>query len=399
MIKATKYIAAGLIAAAMAACQSTADEPSVQPSPDKYICFGVPAIKVDATVGNFADTPASRASSSLTNSIGKFMVWGYCVPNNISGGENQSAAVQEWNDKSTFFTGDPDVFKEIVVTNNGGFTSYDIDALAANNQFRQWNDKADARYAFIAGYAPSGTFSMERALQTTDVDDFGKNLSHGPKLTFTMPHSGNNINEVLSPASQPDAMLAARFDHKQTDGRVNLSFFHFMTGLRFKFHNHTENKELVIKKVTFQGVFHQKAVFDFTTDEPVMTVSDTYSGTFVLFEGSQTIGHGSADYMGVVGEGDNPVNFLILPNPAGTTNKDDQYTLGSNKEIRITYSIGGSEDKTFVYGNNFTLNYIPQPNTLHTAHFNFVGDEFVVFFQADDKKNWENGSDNPVIIQ
>ena len=83
--------------------------------------------------------------------------------------------------------------------------------------------------------------------------------------------------------------------------------------------------------------------------------------------------------------------------PDGTTDPDGKFVLGSDKEIKIVYSIGDGPERTFTYGPNFTLNYIPKPNTLHTAHFNFVGDEFVVMFQADEN-NWQNGSDNNVTI-
>ena len=168
-----------------------------------------------------------------------------------------------------------------------------------------------------------------------------------------------------------------------------------MTGIRFKFHNFTSDKTLKIKKVTYRGKFHKTATFDFTTVSPTMTVSGTYAGKFSLFEGEQAIPATASDYMS---DGEGPVTLLLLPDPNGTTEQDEHFTLGSEKEIRITYSIGDGTDKTFIYGKNFTLNYIPKPNTLHTAHFNFVGDEFVVMFQADDTKNWQNGSDNNVTI-
>lgn len=411
MIKATKYIAAVMIAAATAACMSEADGPSVQPSPDKYICFGVPTIKVNATVGSFADTPASRASSSLTSSIGKFQVWAFCVPNDLSGNLNDNAVTQEWNYKSTFFTGGvgrdhgADVFDALVVTNNdNGYTSYDINSAQANNQYQKWNDNAQARYAFIAGYIPEGvgdfkgSFSMEKALQTTETGSDVKNKSHGPRLTYTLPHAATidtvGFTEIV-PSNDLDALIAARFDHQLADGRVNLSFFHFMTGLRFKFHNHTTDKQLVITRVIYKGIFHRQITFDFTKDEPTMSVTGEYGRKFQLYAGAQTIAPGTADFMG----SDDPVIFLMLPNPEGTTNdSDDKYTLGRDKEIIVEYTLGDGEVKHFIH-KNFTLNYIPQPNTLHTAHFNFVGDDFVVFFQADDEKNWENGSDNSVIIQ
>lgn len=216
--------------------------------------------------------------------------------------------------------------------------------------------------------------------------------SHGPRLSFTLDATGNSLTAPLDYKKQPDALIAARFDRKSTNGTVDLSFFHFMTGIRFKFHNHTSDKNLVIKRVTFAGRFFKQAVFDFTTDSPVMSVpsDQTYSGIFTLLNADQTITAGSADYMG----GDHPVTLLLLPNPDGTLEDDQEYTLGSDKEIKIVYTIGDdSVERTFTHS-KFLLNYIPKPNTLHTAHFNFVGDEFVVMFQADNGLNWEDGT-NP----
>ncbi|MDE5567093.1 MAG: fimbrillin family protein [Muribaculaceae bacterium] len=382
MIKIIKYTAVTLIAVGAASCNSADDSLKAPVSPEKYICFGVPEINVNATVDDFAGSTGSRAAH-LTNTLENFQVWGFCAPNDLSGNINTQVVDQTWNDKSVFFTTTPDVFNNKKITVSNGFANYE-------GEKQEWSGTADARYTFVAAYTPSGTFAMGSGSVTAGSE-------HGPRLKFTMPRTSTDKTTLLYPADQPDALVAARFNHQQADGRVDLSFFHFMTGLRFKFHNHTADKDLVIKRVTFQGIFHKEATFDFTKDKPVMTVAGTYAGTFVLFDSAtgQTISHGTADYMG---GNELPVTFLMLPNPDGTIEADGKFTLGSEKEIRITYSLGGGEDKTFIHGNNFTLNYTPQPNTLHTAHFNFVGDDFVVFFQADDEKNWQNGSDNDVII-
>lgn len=400
MNKATLYMTVCVIAAGLTACDSS-DEQTLQPSPADYICFDLPTVNVDATFGDFADSPRSRAE--LVQTISEFKVWGFCVPNNVSNGDkNPSSAKLEWNDKSTFFTGIKgkndvaDVFEAMTVKNEGnGFTSYN------GGDAMPWNDVStdkEARYAFFAGYASTGgNFSVEKALQTTDTDENGNNLSHGPKLTYTLPATaGGTLTTDRDYKGQPDVLVAYKFDHQKEDGRVALSFMHIMTGLRFKFHNHTADKTLTIKKVTYAGNFYRQAVFDFTTDKPVMTVptDQTYSGIFTLLSSPQDIPAQQAIYMG---GNDSPVTFLLLPNPADTTIDDENYTLGSQKQITIEYAIGG-EDKTPFVHKNFTLNYIPQPNTLHTAHFNFVGDDFVVAFQADDEKNWENGSDNNVTI-
>lgn len=348
----------------------------------RYITFGTPSIDLDATVGDFAGQPATRAG--LTTSLDKFNVWGFCVARNISGNQNPNSAVLDWNQKSSFFTQGADLanLSNGEVTVSGDYTTYNGGTLS------KWNTNKEALHSFIAT-AGNANYSMENAVATTGS-------ARGPRLTITLNTTGSSLTTQLDYNLQPDLLVAARFDHKSTNGRVNLSFFHIMTGIRFKFHNHTSDKNLVIKRVTYAGKFYRQAVFDFTTDRPVMTVptDQTYSGVFTLLNSDQGIAAGTADYMG----GDTPVTLLLLPNPDGTLEDDQEYTLGSDKEITIVYTIGDDGiERTFTHS-KFLLNYLPQPNTLHTAHFNFVGDEFVVMFQADDQVNWENGSDNDVNI-
>lgn len=403
MTKNFKYIALSIIGTALISCTST-EEPDIVSSMDEYISFAQPTVNLNATIDNFAESQHNTRTASWT-SIDEFKVWGFCVPYNVDGTESKSAAIQEWNEKSTFFTKDPDIFNGLTVYDNGNsYCSYDNNNTPyKNDNFKQWrSDVSDnASYSFIAGYVPSGlgSFKIDKALQTTEKDETtGKNKSYGPKLTFTINQNNNDTTNNLDFKKQPDALLAATFNHRKSDGRVGLSFFHFMTGIRFKFHNYTSDKTLKIKKVTYRGIFHKTATFDFTTDEPTMSVSGEYAGKFILFDGEQIIPAGGSRYMGDLNDNDDDiVTLLLLPDPNGTTTPDEHFTLGSYKQIQIVYEIGEVQ-KTFTYGKNFTLNYIPKPNTLHTAHFNFIGDEFVVMFQADDKKNWENGSDNTVTI-
>lgn len=382
MIRQIKDIAVCLILGITLTACSDGDSPEQQFSPEKYITFGLPQISWEGGIGGFTSAPTRAA---LMTSLDKFYVWGFRRPLTPTGVADETGASKSWNEKSIFFTQGPDIFSNVEVTVNAGFTTY------KNGNLSPWSDNTGSSYSFIAGVSAiedgsaGGTFAMENAVATTGS-------AHGPRLTFTLNASGSSLGDPLDYKAQPDALIATRFDRKNADGTVPLSFSHFMTGIRFKFHNHTSDKNLVIKRVTFAGKFFKKAVFDFTSDTPVMSVEadNTYSGIFTLLNAEQTITHGSADYMG----GDSPVTLLLLPNPDGTLEDDQEYTLGSDKEIKIVYTIGDDGvERTFTHS-RFLLNYIPKPNTLHTAHFNFVGDEFVVMFQADNDLNWEDGT-NP----
>lgn len=378
------YISAALLAGYMAAGCSEADEPAYKASPEEYILFNRPWIDPDATTSDFA----SRAE--LTTSVEEFDVWGYCVPRSVSNTsqQNQAGAPLDWNKKSNFFFAGADVFNKTRVKTDGNFTDY-----KASIRLQQWNEDEDARYTFVATSVTGGTFTMANASASSSN-------AHGPLLTFTLPATGNDLATPLDYTAQPDALIAATFDHQKADGRVPVSFAHIMVGLRFKFHNHTDNKDLVVKKVTFAGEFYKETVIDFSTDNPDFTVdaSKTYKGTFTLLSSEQTILPGTADMMGA---DSHPVTLLLLPNRHPVLNPDGQHdkelVLGNSKTITIDYRIGDKEN-TYTLS-NFELNYIPQENSLHTAHFNFVGDEFVVMFQANNDTQWGSGSDTEVDIK
>ncbi len=380
MVKQNIYIAGCLSALiALSACTNQ-DNLNYQYIPEQYIVFGWPAINFETGTGNFT------TRSGLKNSIDKFQVWGFRRPLSVTGNTpDENSAPKDWNDKSIFFRNGADVFRNLNVNVNSSFTEYN------NNSPTEWDTNKASSYSFIAVASDAGTFSMENAVSTTGSE-------HGPRLRFILTGAGSALTDYTN---QPDAMIATKFDHHSNDGMVDLAFSHIMMGLRFKFHNHNSDKELVIKKVTVSGQFYNEAIFDLTKDKVAMSVSGTYyNGNFTLLDGSQSIAAGTSDYMG---SSENPTTLLLLPNPNATLNDDaltdptDEFALGKNKTITITYSIGGVDRAPFEL-KNFRLNYLPNTNSLHTANFHFVGDEFVVMFQADNNTNWEDGSDNEVTI-
>ncbi len=383
------HISAGALLGLLATGCSEADEPGLTPSAEDYILFSRPWINPDATVGDFA-TGGSRAS--LATAVEEFDVWGYCVPRSVSNSNqlNQDAAPLDWNRKANYFTAGSDVFTKNRVKVDGSFTDY-----KSSIDLRSWNSDEEARYTFVGTsvHDPSvATFTMEKSSATSTSP-------HGPQLTFTLGANGSALTSPLDYTKQPDALLAATFDHQKADGRVPMSFAHIMVGLRFKFHNFTDDKDLVITKVTFSGEFYKQVMVDFSSDKPDFTVTGaTYKGTFTLLDKPQTISASSADLMGT---DTHPVTLLLLPNRHPVLNPDaghdKELVLGNSKTISISYRIGDKEN-TYTLP-NFELNYIPQENSLHTAHFNFVGDKFVVLFQADNNTQWADGSDTEVDIK
>lgn len=388
-----RFITLSLSALALMASCSGDNDPQLELTTENYIVFGKPWLNLDATQNDFAESGRTRAE--MLNSINEFYVWGYCVPQNMSNVADESRVNIEWNEKSTDFTGNNDGGADLQYLGNRFVNTSDPNNYNGGTLCK-WNDKKDALHSFIAIAPGNANYSMAKS----SLAD-----KKGPQLKITLNRNANSpITTVLNRSEQPDVMIAAKFNHKKSDGQVTLSFIHIMTALRFKFHNHSKH-DLIIKSLTFKGNFHRCANIDFTTDEPVVTVPDaanvatnSYSGVFSLVDAQQTISKGSEDFAG----GDSPAILMLLPNPSGTTDdKDHKYVLGSQKSIDVIYRFAddpeSQPDRTFTTPDDFTLNYIPQPNTLHTAHLTFIGDDFVLTFQADDK-DWEFGSDNDFTI-
>ncbi|MDE6480515.1 MAG: hypothetical protein K2L45_09610 [Muribaculaceae bacterium] len=395
-----------------AACVDSEDLPEFDSK--QYISFVAPQLTFESGVGSF-----TRAE--LVDDVTKFTVWGYCIPRNLGNQENINMAWEPWEKKAKNFRAGADVLNEYVVNVVGDNTFYDVNNPSGTTNVlnpQKWYNgtehaKADDyNYAFIAAATPSGNFTMSHS---------GVVNNSYPVLTFEMPHSSTDINTILDYNSQPDALIGTKFD-QFNNSKVKLEFSHIMTGLRFRFHNEctateTDRKDLVIHRVTFSGEFYKKATFSFEsenmrsaivtetkkvngidTEQPV-----TYSGTFVLLDKDQTISAGESDLMRHDGDPKGrSVKFLLLPNPNATLEPSehavDDWALGRQKQIVIEYSINGGDHHFFRTAKDFQLKYIPDVNTLHTANFHFVGDDFIITFQADNDSQWNNGSDGKLEI-
>lgn len=398
-----RNIALSLSLGALAAACTQSEGPEL--SGEKYITFGVPVISLSVTQDDFAGRGENTRAQLLTTAdITKFNVYGFCVPDNVAGnGKNNEAAPNDWNQKNPFFRTGPDVFKNVEVTIADALASYEI-----GNKINkvEWNENEEARYTFIATYSPSGSYSIMNSSAETGKE-------HGPKITFTLPYSGGDTGTPREYKQQPDALIAAVFDHQRADGNVNFSFMHLMTGLRFKIHNHS-SKKLIITEMTFSGRFFASTTFDFSSDSPVMNTPDEtanlYGATFSLFSTPDQMDVPSESALFVGGE-ESPATLLLIPNPNATTDDtNEEFAIGRNKSIVIKYHFydENETDPEIIADNakersfettNFRLNYIPDANTLHTAHMNFTGNDFIIYFQADNNTNWENGSDNNAVIK
>lgn len=369
------------------------------PDPVRHVTFASPAVLMQGA--EMLGQPDTR--SYLLNSFPDgqaYRVYGYCVPDAVSGGtDDYAGALSPWNTKSTRVKAD--VFYGTDVTCTGAMTSYGnlkewysagIDGIPSGAQASQF------RYSFIAHY-PVDCFSMNKA----DASAAGV-----PVLTFTMPWSGGDMDTERDHREVPDAMLAARFDHIRANGAVPLNFYHIMTGIRFRVNNYSD-KDLIIESARLSGRFYSEATFDFAKTQVVQTAvpleQKSFSGYFSLIADgtSQTCPAGAASpYLGLSDTEPEGTTVLLLPNLDADPSTADRpenpiYSLGSGKTITIRYRYAGDTETKTALIPDFHLSYRPAQSTRYTANLNFVGDRFVLIFQAD-TDSWGDGSDNDIII-
>lgn len=406
-IQYSHLIPVALAALMAGACSdSQSDMPVPVADPATYITFAPPTLNLTATMADFADNRYSGTSRAKATEVGNFRVWGFCVGRNVQNNDYvPTTALQEWNDKSSYFR-EHTVNRKDKIADLDNLNGDLVDAssgLYNSGTLTEWNtDYPDALHTFIGATSSTDNVDFKMQPAGTDIvvdattDPVTKKVFKGPSLKMEIKHTSTDIITSLKIDDQPDIMVAASFDKKSGSGRVPMSFMHVMTGIRFKLHNHA-NKKLIIHTITYGGKFFKTAYLDFTTDSPELYVDErqTYSGIFTMVSKEQVIDAGSSDFM----EGNPDRVMLLLPNPAGTTADDGEFVLGSNKTITIRYNLEGDDENPDIEGerekviSDFRLNYLPQPNTLHTANLHFVGDEFVIVFQDDSSKNWQNGTD------
>lgn len=392
-----KLIRVFACAAVFAACGEN-EEPRVDDT--RYVTFAAPEVRMSGTEAR--GDGLSRAG--LLNAFpegGSFRVYGYCVPNEVGKtSKDWGAAASRWNVKSNQVTAD--VFYAMEVTCAGGNASY-------TGSLKKWytagadgvpagaND-ADYRYSFIAYYPATGnSFSVNRG---------SASAVGAPTFTFTMPFAqGGTVSTALDHSAVPDAMLAEKFDHRRAEGAVGLRFYHILTGIRFRVNNYSD-ADLVVESVTMSGQFYREATFEYAGDGVKQTAKplseSSYRGVFTLTNGMQTCPAGAASpYLGAADGNPDGTTILLLPNLDADPSTADRpenpiYSLGAGKTITIRYHYGneGSKEATIP---DFHLSYKPGQSTRYTGNLNFVGDRFVLVFQADTDQ-WGDGSDNGIII-
>lgn len=369
-------------------CSADGNEPPMpEPDPTQSIVFGQAAASGGIEARKQASTPSR---STLLNALpegAQTRVYGYCVPLSVSLNADPASATLPWVQKANYSV--PDVFPgsqtsegNIVgttLTVNNGRLKYDGTPkpwLTGSNL-----DADAANYTFISHYPATGAFTYSRHAVAANT------RTGAPRFTFTMPAAAATDHTAI-----PDAMVAAKFDHQKSDGQVHFTYRHILTALRFQINNYSA-EELTLTSIRLEGDFFNSAAFTFNTGEIVQTTAaTTFHGNWDLSPtGGMTVASNSGRPLS---DGTRGTSVMLLPDPAITPSAGNNTDcLGSNKKLYVTYSIGTTQ---YTQDLDVKLLFKPAGGTSYALNLNFVGNEFVIFFQPTDL--WENGSDNGIVI-
>lgn len=374
------YLLLALLAAGCS--QSASDIPGELGAP---IEFAAPVVVVGAA-------GMSRAQMlDVLPEGGVFGVLGYCVPvTTLTGGDGAASSTSPaypdgaltWAEKKASVTAD--VMYDQPIKFDGTKCVY-RDADDKYYEPARWytstttapNDPDTYRYTFIA-YHPYG----EGYFTLPAEDAVG-----APKIRFTMPFgSGEETAAPLDPDIVHDAMMATVTDHMRTQGTVALRFTHMLCGLRFQINNYNTSDPVTIHSVTLSGSFYRSGTVDYTPEEPTLTVDpdDTYTGTFTIASGDQTVPANSSAVIGLSDTQPRGTAVLLLPDGSAS---EGTY-LGRGKRLTIEYFFQSKEKQTWVL-DDFTIGRRPVQGDLYTVNLSFIGRQLAVTFNsAADGDTW-----------
>lgn len=387
-----KNNAAALLLLALTAC--TQDIPDM-PAEGDLISFAIPEV-----VTPYDGKPASRAT--LINSKlpldSKFGVMGYCVARNIGDTslDAPNSGSSNWEDKKELSR--PDVLNQAPLRVDEYGCYYED-----NTKLGRWYtdqsfpgvSAAGFKYTFIAYHPFEGRF----AISTPNNNGIG-----APTLTYTVVYGsadgqgdGASDNRIeREPELTTDAMYAQVKDHVRASGAVDLQFHHIMSGFSVQLNNYNETN-VTVKRVTLDGGFYKTETVDFSTPDPTLTVGDAkYWGAFEFIRNGDvgvTIPGKSSLKAGATTEKPDGTIVLLLPNLFAA---EGNY-LGTDKNITVEYeNVNGDSKKVRI--ENFNLGRIPQPGLNYRLNINFIGNQLLLMFTANEVEYWEEGSDNKIII-
>lgn len=365
---------------------------------DDYIRFGVPRVTVETkaeTDGGFIDGYLPGGAS--------FGVLGYCLAYNPGTTTyNPNSGKSLWGVKSSLCP--PSVFynEQVTMDATGAYATYeppkkwytDGDANEGLGDI-ELVDTDEFQYTFYAYYPYDENLNDGSGFSITPTS---ATVAGSPKITYTMPYSGNEGEVENFETKVPDAMMAVTYNVQRDRRMVDFNFFHITTALGFQVNNYSqvgetgENEEdkgvdLTIYSIKLTGTFFRSVTADMSESAVNITYNedDTYQATFVLFESEAGkvipwLQDGNNGAISMAPE--KYVRLLAGNSEKGVFGPKDVsvvvgYKLGENKPTQKTELRPGS--------------FVPSPGTRYTAQLNWVNDAFVLIMQPDNGDLWEDG--------
>lgn len=334
-----------------------------------------------------------------------FGVIGYCIPYSVgTSALDPSGATSNWSTKRNLCP--PNVFygQKVTVTGDGCEYDYSSPAGTGSNNPKYWyrwdviaergyglegtpdvnatSASDNYSYSFFAYYPYEGAFGIRSPANASEAG--------APKLSFTMPQTGNNVNSSIDHTQTPDAMVSVLYNARSGDN-LQFSMSHILTGLGFEVNNFSE-RNLVVHNITLSGRFYKQVDIDFTSDVVAYTFPDSrYTGTYTVYseDASGPLNLPAPAEGEAVTSSESPIGGEHILLISGKENAYFGDGTGENEiRVNIDYTFDGTRKMVF-YTRPGT--FTPRPGIKYTAQLNFVGDAFVLQFVVDNADMWEDG--------
>lgn len=361
----------------MASCNKDEDF-SMPLNPSEYITFGQPNIRL-----------SSRAALSSFPDGGQFQVLGYLKSYEFSetginsdnlddNSVSNSWAIKEVITPPSVFGGDKVNTTGATITYKDGYCTYDnISNLTL------WHDNTSALYSFYYYYPANGNYF------STDFNEFGtygSNIIVGlPNLTYTMPFKDGSSSTVLEMESIPDVMYGFSSDVDRNVGFVIPRFQHLLSGLKVRVNNYSSTNDVTVKSIRIYSSNFRRDI-TLNSDFSQTIGSQTFGGSFQFIDDVNGITVPSSNQEETGNSSEINKTLLLVPY---TSNSDGIY-FGDDTKIEIIYDfISSGTIKT----NDLAFGLTMESGTIYTLQLNFVGDDLVLDFFAE--QQWEDGNTVP----
>ena len=366
-----RHIVCLFLVATLVSCANE-DMEWLSADPANYIMFGQPSVSA-----------STRAALQSFPDGGQFQVLGYLKSYKFTSTGvdptqfDDNSITTPWTTKGSVTP--PSVWGSDAVVNQTGTTvTYHQGGYCTYDNLTPWNEVENALYSFFYYYPASGSFSVSFDKIGGDGSDAIVGI---PTLAFTMPFTGGDVATERVMDDIPDAMYGFLENVTRSNGTVNPQFNHLLAGLKMRINNYNTMHNVTVTSLRVYGSGFRRNMTlnnDFTT-----TVgSETFGGSFQFVDDAVTVEkvENAVDATGNFYEIDK--TLLLIP----YTSSSGIY-FGEDIKVEISYSFV-SGDKTATNDLAFGLNI--EAGTIYTLQLNFVGDDLVLDFYAE--QQWEDGN-------